>query len=73
MFKEEQLHHKEILKTISQSDPDIEKAWAKEARCRLDEYEKGGVTAIPGGKNQRNFSNAGRNLLAASSCIWGEG
>lgn len=38
----------EILKTFNQSDPDIEKAWVEEARRRLDEYEKGGVTPIPG-------------------------
>lgn len=40
----------EILKTFNQPNPEIEKAWAKEARRRLDEYERGGVTPIPGKK-----------------------
>lgn len=47
----------EILKTFNQSDPDIEKAWAEEARRRLDEYEKGGVTSIPGEQVFKDIRN----------------
>lgn len=37
-----------ILKTLNQPDPEVEKAWAKEARRRLKEFEEGKVEAIPG-------------------------
>lgn len=30
-----------ILKGLNALDPEIEKAWAKEARRRLDEFERG--------------------------------
>lgn len=32
----------------NQIDPEVEKAWAKEAERRLDELEKGEVESIPG-------------------------
>ncbi|REL32971.1 addiction module protein [Rhodohalobacter sp. SW132] len=38
----------QILQSLHQVDPEIEKAWAKEARRRLDEFEEGKVKAIPG-------------------------
>jgi len=37
-----------ILQTLHRPDPEIEKAWAKEAKRRLHEFKKGGVTPIPG-------------------------
>lgn len=37
-----------ILEALNRPNPEIEKAWAKEARRRLDEYEAGKVEAIPG-------------------------
>lgn len=38
----------QILQSLHQIDPEIEKAWAKEARRRLDEFEEGKVKTIPG-------------------------
>ena len=38
----------QVLQSLHQIDPDIEKAWAKEARRRLDDYETGKIEAIPG-------------------------
>ena len=38
----------QILQSLHQVDPDIEKAWAKEARRRLDEFEEGKIKAISG-------------------------
>jgi len=38
----------QILQSLHKIDPDIEKAWAKEARKRLDDYEAGKIEAIPG-------------------------
>lgn len=38
----------QILQTLNTPDPDIEKAWTKEAQRRLKEFEKGEVEAIPG-------------------------
>ena len=38
----------QVLQSLHQIDPDIEKVWAKEARRRLDDYEQGKVEAIPG-------------------------
>ena len=40
----------QIIQSLHQIDPDIENAWAKEARKRLDDYEAGKVEAIPGEK-----------------------
>ena len=37
-----------ILKTLNQPDPEVEKAWAKEAQRRLKELENGEVEPIPG-------------------------
>lgn len=38
----------QIIQGINAPDPEIEKAWAKEARRRLDEFERGETEAIPG-------------------------
>ena len=38
----------QVLQSLHQIDPDIEKAWTKEARKRLDDYEQGKTKAIPG-------------------------
>jgi len=38
----------QILQSFHQVDPEIEKAWAKEARKRLDDYEAEKIEAIPG-------------------------
>lgn len=38
----------QILQTFNRMDPEIEKAWAKEAQRRLKEFENGDVEAIPG-------------------------
>jgi len=38
----------QVLQSLHQIDPDIENAWAKEARKRLDDYEAGKIEAIPG-------------------------
>lgn len=38
----------QILQSFHQIVPDIEKAWAKEARRRLDEFEQGKTKAISG-------------------------
>lgn len=45
----------EILKTLNRSDPEIEKAWAKEAQRRLKEFENGEVEAIPGEQVEREL------------------
>lgn len=37
-----------ILETLNKPDPDVQQAWAKEARRRLDEFEAGRIEAIPG-------------------------
>lgn len=37
-----------ILEGLTAPDLEIEKAWAKEARKRLDEFEQGKTEAIPG-------------------------
>jgi putative addiction module component (TIGR02574 family) len=39
-----------ILQTLHRPDPEIEKAWAEEAKRRLHEFEKGEVKSIPGKK-----------------------
>lgn len=38
----------QLIQGINIPDPEIEKAWAKEARRRLDEFEEGKVKAISG-------------------------
>lgn len=38
----------QVLQSLHQIDPDIEKTWAKEARKRLDDFEQGKIKAIPG-------------------------
>ena len=38
----------QILEGLTAPDPEIQRAWAKEARRRLDEFEEGKVKAIPG-------------------------
>ena len=38
----------QILDGLSATDPEIEKAWAKEARRRLDDFEQGKTEAISG-------------------------
>lgn len=38
----------QILRSFNRPDPEIEKAWAKEARRRLEEFKAGKVEAIPG-------------------------
>lgn len=38
----------QILQTLNAPDPEIEKAWAKEARRRLDEFEQGKMKTTAG-------------------------
>ena len=38
----------QILEGLSSTDPEIEKAWTKEARRRLDDFEQGKTEAISG-------------------------
>lgn len=37
-----------LLRSLNQPDSEIDKAWAKEAKRRLDEIKSGQVNAIPG-------------------------
>lgn len=45
----------QILQTFNRPDPEIEQAWAEEARRRLKEFEEGKVQAIPGEQVEREF------------------
>lgn len=37
-----------VLKSINAPDPEVDKAWAKVAKRRLDELDSGDVEGIPG-------------------------
>ena len=37
-----------LLRSLNQPEPEIDKAWAKEAKRRLDDFRSGKVNAIPG-------------------------
>ena len=37
-----------VLQTLNTPDPDVEQAWAREARRRLKAFEEGTTEAMPG-------------------------
>ena len=37
-----------LLRSLNQPESEIDKAWAKEAKRRLDDFRSGKVNAIPG-------------------------
>ncbi len=41
----------------NQREPDVEKAWAKEAQRRLEEFEAGRIEAIPGDQVMNELKN----------------
>jgi len=44
-----------ILKTLNPVHPDIDQAWAAEARRRLQKFEEGQMEAIPGEQVHREL------------------
>ena len=44
-----------LLRSLNQPDSDIDEAWAKEAKRRLDEFRSGQVSAIPGEEVFKNI------------------